>query len=517
MKHLKQSPRGYLVLGALLAFCVASFIYCMYGFEGTLTRDSAVYIYGAQQLSKGIPPYVSVIDPKGPLSFLVPTIGVAFANALGLDHVFGVRVLFMLVSCGAVATLFVLSWHIFRRWSAAAFAALTFIGFKGFAVMAAATGPRPKTFSVLFEILCLLCLVRGWWFWAGLCGGVAALTWQPSGILILAMLLWAVLQSPSERWRVIRQAGAGIVLPLLLVLLWFHAMDAMAALQSSFEVGLLTQDPPSTFRQDLANLIRKGFVGYQTMLIPLVLGFGVLGLAFFDQIHRSSWRRVLREEPLTPVLVSLLGFVLWSLYDFQGSVDYYPLLPYGALGFGVFLDHAVTGLSKRAAAPRRMKRGAVCVIAVALLGIILADTRVHAYRGYAEEKAAAEKIEETYGPHVQIMSIGNPELMVLLQRTNPNPYLYIIRGIDRWIHARTPGGFAGWVRQLDQHPPDIIGYGTTRGYYVPMLEQWIRQHYAEEKIGPWRLYVRKGLSRIGGTEASGTGKAQSSIPEDGTS
>src|SRR5690554_2177404 len=96
--------------GSLACFGIAAFVYCLYGFEGTLTRDSGLYIYGAQQLVQGVPPYISILDPKGPLSFLVPALGILLADILGWDDVFGVRFVFLLISCGTASALFLLAW-----------------------------------------------------------------------------------------------------------------------------------------------------------------------------------------------------------------------------------------------------------------------------------------------------------------------------------------------------------------------------------------------------------------------
>src|SRR5690606_35841847 len=126
--------------------------------------------------------------------------------------------------------------------SVAFFATLTFIGFRGFAIMAAVVGPRPKSFSVLFDVLCLLAIAQRRWFWAGLCGAVAALTWQPSGILIIVVLALALFQVPEARWKALGRAVMGILLPGLLVIVWYYAADAIAGLKAGLLLGFYLED-----------------------------------------------------------------------------------------------------------------------------------------------------------------------------------------------------------------------------------------------------------------------------------
>ena len=85
-------------LGPLMA-AAALVVFLAQGFDSILTRDLALYSYGAQQTVEGVPPYVSVLNRAGPLAHLVPAIGVAFARAVA-DRV---RTLNPLISAEIVA------------------------------------------------------------------------------------------------------------------------------------------------------------------------------------------------------------------------------------------------------------------------------------------------------------------------------------------------------------------------------------------------------------------------------
>jgi len=80
--------------------------------------------------------------------------------------------------------------------------------------------------------------------------------------------------------------------------------------------------------------------------------------------------------------------------------------------------------------------------------------------------------------------------MVLLHKTNPNPYLFIIAGIDNKIDATTPSGFEGWLEELERYDPSVIALGPIGGKFKPMLTDWLQSHYRETKVGDWTLFVK---------------------------
>ena len=90
----------------------------------------------------------------------------------------------------------------------------------------------------------------------------------------------------------------------------------------------------------------------------------------------------------------------------------------------------------------------------------------------------------------RLVSIGVPQLMVLLHRTNPNRYLFMTNGIDSKIDAETPGGFEGWLEELERYDPSVIVVGLTRGEFRLVLFDWLQSHYQETKIGEWRVFFK---------------------------
>jgi hypothetical protein len=141
------------------------------------------------------------------------------------------------------------------------------------------------------------------------------------------------------------------------------------------------------------------------------------------------------------------------------------------------------------------KSRALWVIVLVVACATLFATAFYTYRETASQelllqRAWADEVLDRYGADIRVASIGLPEAMVLLHRTNPNPYVFIINGIDNRIHATTSGGFEGWLESLEAADLDVIFYGSTRGRYVPLLEEWLQSHFQQASVGEWTIYVR---------------------------
>ena len=110
---------------------MASFVYGIYGFQGTLGRDEGIYVYSGQQMADGVPPYVSVFDHKGPLSPMLCGFAVAFGRSIGMDDILACRAIFFGISVLSVVSVFVLSEKVFGSLRGAFFSALILCGFLG--------------------------------------------------------------------------------------------------------------------------------------------------------------------------------------------------------------------------------------------------------------------------------------------------------------------------------------------------------------------------------------------------
>lgn len=523
-----RSPRGRKAFALLLVLFLAAAVYFRHSFEGALSRDNAIYLYSGQRMAEGIPPYVSIFDHKGPLAPMLVGVGVMISKYLGATDITAVRALFFLIGCLAVVATYLLGNSLFKSQRAGLFTSLTFLGFFGFARYAVSS-PEAKTPMVLFEVLCLLFASQRRWFLAGLCGSLAALVWQPMAVFSLVALVLAATQKETSRLVASLRAVAGAGLPVVATGTYFYFQGALGELVNGsilFNARYLDREQLLSTAEFFAP-VKAIFQGYDTILIPIVVGAMlvavVIGLVTLGSLHllRRSYSgpsgNPMRKGALAPIFLSLPFPVLWSLVDFQGYPDFYVFIPYIAVGFGGFLGFVVgrMGAKNSVLLPggtRLLTVGLSAVLtAVAVLGSLVV---VDPARGVSSldteerppgpndldyQEQAASKVQERFGKDAKVVSIGAPQLLVLLHKTNPNPYAFIIRGIDDQIAVETPGGFEGWIDDLETYDPDVIAFGRTSGTHSPMLLDWLESRYTKEKIGPWTLYVKE--DEAGGKKA----------------
>jgi len=237
------------------------------------------------------------------------------------------------------------------------------------------------------------------------------------------------------------------------------------------------------------------------MIPAIFIGFVmVVYIIFLRWTRHRSLRDVLAKDAFAPILLSFPALILWSLIDFQNRKDFFVLLPYVAIGFGVVLDLAVCriGRLEGAALPGGTQRVLTIGLCIALVTLAVTNESLGPMDKRREEfdqqRQAAMDIEDRFGSDAKLVSIRAPELLVLQHRTNPTPYAFMSKGIANHIDANTPGGFEGWLRELGTYNPDVIavqgGGGIHAGTHNRELISWLNSNYREERVGPWTLYVR---------------------------
>src|SRR5215204_7336206 len=230
--HSLRVPVGVTLV---LIFALAAVVSSWYGLGGGISRDGAVYLYSGQRMAEGVPPYVSVFDHKGPLAPMLAGAGVMLSKLLNTDQIMTVRVVFFLMGCLAVVSAYLLGSSHFKSQRAGIFAALTFLGFFCFARYATAE-PEAKTPMLLFEVLALLLTSQKRWFWAGLCGSLAFLVWQPMAVFPLVTIFLAAARPGGERYGAALRTLAGIAVPLAAMVAYFYYYAALGEFLDGFIV-----------------------------------------------------------------------------------------------------------------------------------------------------------------------------------------------------------------------------------------------------------------------------------------
>jgi hypothetical protein len=438
--------RWLVAAGAVLALLVAAALFSRYGIHGALARDEAVYAYGGQQLDDGVPFYASIFDQKTP--------GAAFLAGLGdaLGGFDGIRIAFFVCACLTVVAVYLPALELWGSVLAALVAAVVFASFRGFAIDALA-GPDAKTPGVLLAVVSMLLMLRRRWFWAGMCGALAFLFWQP----LLIYLAVAVVASRS--WRTV----VGAAIPLVVAVAYFAVSGALGDfVQAAFAFpveGL--HRTPETIGQRLGHIAAVVHAHYDAALV-----WGGLALLVVLAALRRWW----------VVLASLGAIAAFSAFDFQGYPDVYPLLPYAALGIGGAVVQA-----------RRLRP--VAVVAVVVLAAV-SWTQFGGSDGIAPQRAEAAGIQRLLEPGETLYALGDPTPLVLTHRRNPSRYVFLGSGVGEWDEAHTRGGFAGWMASIRAADPAVIVLHDWRSALERRVATWLHAEYVPGYVGCWRVFMR---------------------------
>lgn len=499
-------------LQALLVLLAAAWTLGRYGDQEELYHDHGIVLYAGQQVLAGAPPYTAIFDHKGPGAALVCAAGVALGEALGSDDVRGTRFLFLWISAATVAAAFLLARRLLGPGPAPWLAAGCYTCFWSFAATAY-SGPEPKTPMLLFQVLALLWAAGRRWLLAGLAASCAFLVWQPLAVFVpvIAVAAWAsgpdarpragsggqaepARSGRAGRRRAVGRVVLGAALPVLAVVGYYAAHGMLFELVDGVALFNLTlMENEATLYANVRALQQAMLLFYKPAGLVIAVGlFALVPLALW------RWRRfggALARDPFFCVLASFPLPVLWSLLDFQGGPDFFVFLPYAALGFawlvGVGLERALDlaelDVIGRAAV------GALAVLAVWSSGWILMDALGPARLG--DQRRALAAFEQRH-PDARIASVGAPQALVLLERTNPTRYGFVMRGIANHVEAHHPGGYEGWLAALARDADVLL---TTRsaaremGAREQRWQAWLEQNYALEGQvhGPVQAWVRR--------------------------
>ena len=492
---LKRDIKWHSYLVTLLVFLIAVIVFSVYGFEGTLVRDDAIILYGGQQLAEGVPPYLSIFDNKTPVAPLLAGAGVSVASLLDLDDILAVRITFLVFCSLAPVGLYLLGSALFNSQKVGLLTAFTFVGYSGFGIHAA-SGPREKALMITFVVFSLLFTTRQKWFWAGVLSSIALLAWQPAAIYALIVVFLALVQAETGRVRVRNTilAVSGILAPVVVVSLYFWSQGAF---QDFFDGAILfnlfyLERPFRSLWDHIIRPIEAVFSNYRSTAFSILIGFLMVLVMYVWRLrlYKSNLLKLIRKDNFAALLLTFPLIIILSLLDFQRYPDFFIFLPYVAIGFGWLLYIAYDSLLKIKVNGIITQKLIFVTLCAVLLGS--AATQYYAMERHelVEQRQWAEQIESQLAPGDKIVSVGVPQALVLLHRTNPNRYVFLTAGIDGWIDAKTPGGFEGWLEELEKYDPAIILFGRTKGRFLPVLTDWLRSRYQEIYIGDWLLFVK---------------------------
>ena len=360
------------VVGAAAVLTIASIVYSQFDLYGHLSRDSAIYIYGGQRLTHGVPPYASIMDPKGPLSGILCGFGVAIARLLGRDDVLIIRVEFCALAIISVLGIYLLVLEMWHSVVAAVVAGAVFVSFRSYAHQAL-MGPEGHAPGVVFLIFAMWLTVSRRWYWAGVAASLAFCSWQPLFTYPIVVVVCALVWTAGHRLRAVGWTLAGIATPLVALMVYYALEGYLGSLFTGLFVFPLTsvRRTPESEATRFAFIVRNIDNAFQSSAVFLWLGLALMLVMAAHTVFaaRPRWHSALASPMILLVLLSFGLHLFYVAYDYIGWTHAFPLLPYAAIGFGA----ATAYVLDRLAQPRTQR-----IVTAALSAGVAALTVVYA-------------------------------------------------------------------------------------------------------------------------------------------
>lgn len=323
--------------GPFLAL-VGAGVMILHGFEDGLGRDTGVYAYGAQQAADGVLPYESILNRAGPLSHLIPAIGVLGARLVGVDDLLGMRVLTLLLSVVVVWLLYLLGRDVFDSRLSGAVVATVFLTYESFLELATG-GPRDKTMMLLFLVAAVLAVVRRRWLLAGVLVALATLTLQWSIAAAGGAALAGLLRLRGrELWSGLMRFTLGGVLTAAACAIGFWMAGAFPALLDAFLLIPARYTQQAGLRTYLAQHAGDLVHGWGPGIWVLAVGLLALLVAGVGRLLPPVRDRSGAPPGLVVAVGGAVGALLFAMRAFNGVGDAYSLLPFAAVGIGVLVQ-----------------------------------------------------------------------------------------------------------------------------------------------------------------------------------
>jgi hypothetical protein len=488
----------------LIAFFIGAAVVLMHRpFSRPEAGDPAIYDYIAQSILRGQLPYKDVVDIKGPGAPYLSAVAMFTGKLLGIRDVIAVRTL-NVVMVGVLSSLTFLVAQLYLRSRAAGLLAFMIPLMRYQFVEFMMEGTQPKLPMILFGILALLMIARDRPFWAGFCSMLSCLCWQP-GLMFagVALLMFSRYLSSWQDLRLLKVV-LGAVIPLVAVLAYFYARGVLGDLWAwaiTYNYSVFGPDAEQSIGAAFDHLwivTRRTFERDIVLVILAAIGLlEFLTERVFDKIKpRGALESpdLFRDAVLFPPLV----YLAFSLINFQGGPDSIPFFPF----VGIFAGWAVIRFS-RLLASIQLHRSfaanlrvnillpAISITAIFALVLFRAVTYRAGEHTLQEQYAAIAPVAQLLGPEDQIYVHGSAEILVLLNRPNLNPYVFLDWGADDFAARRQSVTFETIIARMEAQAPKLVSISRLRKVnHRADFERWLDQHYERLELYD-KIMIRK--------------------------
>lgn len=459
--------------------------------------DEAIWDYVAQCIVRGQAPYRDVVEIKAPLGAYMSAAAMVVGRTAGLRDVIAVRLLnVLMVGCLSAVT-FLAAAAFLRSRLAACLAFLVLLTPSHFAHWMV-SGTEPKLPMILFGMFSVLFIAKEKPFLAGFFSMLSCLCWQPGLMFTGVALLMFSRYFTSWRDLAAMKALLGAAVPLAVLLLYFYSIGALTDLWIWTVAYNLRVYAPETSRGLLAALGVLWRVALRVFSLDLILvALAAAGLIIFavEQVKarlRNDTARDPRSLLRDAIVILPLVYLAFCLINFQSGPDLIPLFPF----IGMFAGWLIVKLGA-AGFDRGLARhlpAALLILLVVLITFRSLAYRVEPVLTLADQEREFAAISKVLEPDDKIYVHGTVEILVLLNRPNLNPYIYLDRGKDDWIARGTPGGFRTFIDEMKASSPKVVAISRAgKVAHRAELTQWVEKNYDVMKLAGYgdEIFLRR--------------------------
>jgi len=488
---------------AVAIFLLTILMMLMYRpFSQAESGDSAFYDYFAQLILRGQIPYRDAIDIKAPGSFYLSALAMEVGRAVGVRDIIAARLLHILIAGLLAVVVYYIGEAYLRDRFAALLAVGTLLMSQHFGLWTVGGG-QPKLPMIFFGMLTLLLTAKDRPFLAGFCSMLSCLCWQPGLLFTGAAVL--IFSRYLTSWRDLKalRVLAGAAIPLIILLAYFRARGALGDLWDwtvVFNYSVYSRKALESDVNPVAHMINVVLKIYGIdilLLLVSVIGFFIFAGRRIRE--RFKYPKGSHDLYLDGIVIAPLVYFAACLIRFNAGPYLIPFLPFIGLFFGwAIVELAKIGNNRLLVnSASDFKSGVPVLVIVILLGI--AGYRAIAYRFESiqtlqSQDQAFQAVRQSLNAAGPIYVHGTTELLVLLDKPNLNPYIFLDYGKDDYIAAKKYGGsFLSLVDEIEAQTPKVIALSRLqRVSHKSELRQWAETHYVSLEVpGYEEISIRK--------------------------
>jgi len=455
IEHLRHLGRGFLSFGKYggvlpLAtrleiaglYTVLSIVFAAWVYDAARTptmTDNQHYFYVAERAASGVSPHISSFDPKHHASSLITAGAIRIGRVFGVSDPYSARAVSLAAMGLTIGALWLLAVGLTRNPMAGHMAVAAMLSFSVY-LWHSVMGAQPKIFLLLFMSLAMLATHARRPFWIGVTGITAYLCWQP-GLIVWGVAI-PVLLVQSDRWKNLGWLMLGSLATILiyesyflyhgsLAEQWFQAMVFPAEYMSHQKGGF------PGLRPAWDALWQRWTKAYRWSNPVAAVAVAFIASCWIVMLARP--KRATRYLTKHPDWIALglgaHGTFLFTYYDSQGPPDFFFILPYLALAFGMACGVLFRLLDRKYV--RVLGHAAAVAVFAWSLHVSHANRRAFHYKFTLDDQyALAEVVKQWQEEGRAVFVVRCTHLLALEHMDNFLNYGFIFPGLQAYLTER---------------------------------------------------------------------------------